>query len=226
MAVQEKNIMIRLYVVACCLFLFAIAVGVKLVSLQMVQGDKYKALAMKRTEKMFTIAPNRGNLYSDDGSLLATSVSKYSIHFDAVTVKQKNFEENVIPLAKALGNLFEKPSSHYENILRKARVNKNRYTLIARNVEYSDYLEIKSFPLFNQGPYKGGIIVEQKTVREHPLGKIAERSVGYERFDENGYATRVGLEGAFGDYLRGVEGKRCDLCAVFCFMPLFPDSSP
>ena len=208
MAIQEKNIMIRLYVVACCLFLFAIAVGVKLVSLQMVQGDKYKALAMKRTEKMFTIAPNRGNLYSDDGSLLATSVSKYSIHFDAVTVKQKNFEENVIPLAKALGNLFDKPSSHYENILRKARINKNRYTLIARNVEYSDYLEIKSFPLFNQGPYKGGIIVEQKTVREHPLGKIAERSVGYERFDENGYATRVGLEGAFGDYLRGVEGKR------------------
>ena len=200
--------MIRLYVVACCLFLFAIAVGVKLVTIQMVQGDKYKALAMKRTEKMFTIAPNRGNLYSDDGSLLATSVSKYTIHFDAVTVKQQNFEENVIPLAKSLGILFEKPSSHYENILRKARVNKNRYALVARNVEYSDYLKIKSFPLFNLGPYKGGLIAEQKTVREHPLGKIAERSVGYERFDENGYATRVGLEGAFGEYLRGVEGKR------------------
>ena len=208
MAIQEKNIMIRLYVVACCLFLFAIAVGVKLVSIQMVQGDKYKALAMKRTEKMFTIAPNRGNLYSDDGSLLATSVSKYTIHFDAVTVKQQIFEENVIPLAKSLGNLFGKPSSYYENILRKARVNKNRYALIARNVEYSDFLKIKSFPLFNLGPYKGGIIAEQKTVREHPLGKIAERSVGYERFDENGYATRVGLEGAFGEYLRGVEGKR------------------
>ena len=208
MAIQEKNIMIRLYVVACCLFLFAIAVGVKLVSIQMVQGDKYKALAMKRTEKMFTIAPNRGNLYSDDGSLLATSVSKYTIHFDAVTVKQQNFEENVIPLANSLGDLFDKPSSFYENILRKARLNKNRYTLIARNVEYTDYLKIKSFPLFNLGPYKGGIIAEQKTVREHPLGKIAERSVGYERFDENGYATRVGLEGAFGDYLRGIEGKR------------------
>ena len=208
MAIQEKNIMIRLYVVACCLFLFAIAVGVKLVSIQMVQGDKYKALAMKRTEKMFTIAPNRGNLYSDDGSLLATSVSKYTIHFDAVTVKQQYFEENVIPLANSLGDLFGRPSSFYENILRKARLNKNRYTLIARNVEYTDYLKIKSFPLFNLGPYKGGLIAEQKTVREHPLGKIAERSVGYERFDENGYATRVGLEGAFGDYLRGIEGKR------------------
>ncbi len=208
MAIQEKNIMIRLYVVACCIFLFAIAVAAKLVSIQMVQGPKYKELAMKRTEKMFTIAPNRGNLYSDDGSLLATSVSKYTIHFDAVTVSQKNFEQNVIPLAKSLANLFGKPSSHYEQLLRKARIDKNRYALIARNVEYSDYLKLKTFPLFELGPYKGGIIAEQRTVREHPLGKIAERSVGYERFDENGYATRVGLEGAFGDYLRGVEGKR------------------
>lgn len=200
--------MVRLYVIACCLFLLAFAVGAKLISIQMVHGDKYKKLAMKRTEKMFTIAPNRGNLYSDDGSLLATSVSRYTIHFDAVTVSQKNFEDHVIPLSNALEQLFDKPASYYENILRKARVNQNRYTLIARNIDYSDYLEVKTFPLFNLGPYKGGFIAEQKTVREHPLGKIAERSVGYERFDDRGYATRVGLEGAFGDYLRGVEGKR------------------
>ena len=208
MAIQDKNIMIRIYVVAFCLFFFCVGVGVKLVSIQMVHGDKYKQLAMKRTEKLFTIAPNRGNLYSDDGSLLATSVSRYTIHFDAVTVSQNDFDENLAPLSKALEELFQKPDGYYEEILRKARANKNRYTLIARNIDYSDFLAVKSLPLFKLGPYKGGIIAEQRTVREHPLGKIAERSVGYERFDENGYATRVGLEGAFGQYLRGIEGKR------------------
>lgn len=208
MAITPKNIMTRLYIVAACLFLFAAAVVFKLVSIQMVQGDKYKALAMQRTEKMFTIAPNRGNLYSDDGSLLATSVTKYTIRFDAVTVSQRDFETLVQPLSEALGKQFGKSPSHYEKVLRKARINKNRYALIARNIEYSDYIKVKTFPLFKQGPYKGGLIVEQRTVREHPLGKIAERSVGYERFDENGYATRVGLEGAFGNYLRGIEGKR------------------
>ncbi len=200
--------MIRIYVVACCLFIFAIGVGVKLVSIQMVQGDKYKQLAMKRTEKLFTIAPNRGNLYSDDGSLLATSVSRYTIHFDAVTVSEKNFSENVDALSSELDALFGKTTGYYGRILREARANKNRYALIARNIDYSDFLKVKSLPLFNLGPYKGGLVTEQKTVREHPLGKIAERSVGYERFDENGYATRVGLEGAFGEYLRGIEGKR------------------
>ncbi|MCK0147828.1 transpeptidase family protein [Arenibacter sp. F26102] len=208
MPVTEKNILTRLYIVAGLLFLFAMAVLVKLVSIQMVEGDKYRKLAMDRTEKMFTIAPKRGNLYSDDGSLLATSVSRYTIRFDAETVGKKDFEENVKPLSDALAKLFGKTTSHYQQLLRKAKANKNRYALVARNLDYSDYIAVKQFPLFNKGPYKGGLIIEQKIVREHPLGKIAERSVGYERVDENGYYTRVGLEGAFGEYLRGIEGKR------------------
>ncbi len=208
MPATDKSILIRLYFVAGALVLFAGTVLFKLVSIQMVDGDKYMALAETRTTRMFTIAPNRGNLYSDDGSLLATSVSKYTIRFDAVTVSDADFKENVKPLSDALAKLFGKTSSHYQQILRKAKQNKNRYTLIARNLDYSEYIAVKGFPLLKKGPFKGGLIIEQKTKREHPLGKIAERSVGYERVDANGYHTRVGMEGAFGEYLSGVEGKR------------------
>ena len=121
MAITDKKILTRLYIVSACLFLFAIAVVVKLVSIQMVHGNKYKEMALQRTERLFTIAPNRGNLYSDDGSLLATSVSRYTIRFDAVTVKSSDFEEEVQPLCDALSKLFEKPSAYYEQILRKAK---------------------------------------------------------------------------------------------------------
>ncbi|WP_419212424.1 penicillin-binding protein [Maribacter sp. X9] len=208
MAATDKSILTRLYIVAAGLVLFAATVLFKLVSIQFVDGEKYQALAETRTSHMFTIEPNRGNLYSDDGSLLATSVSKYTIRFDAVTVSDKDFKENVKPLSDALAKQFGKTSSHYQQILRKAKENKNRYALIVRNLDYSDYMAVKSFPLFNKGAFKGGLIIEQKTKREHPLGKIAERSVGYERVDENGYRTRVGMEGAFSQYLRGIEGKR------------------
>lgn len=208
MAVNDKNILNRLYFVAGCLFLFSCAVLFKLVSIQVVNGDKYRELAEERTSKMFTIAPNRGDLISDDGSLLATSVSRYTIRFDAVTVSEEDFQENLKPLSQALSNLTGKPVAEYVQLFRKAKANRNRYTLVARNLDYSEYMEVRQFPLFEKGPYKGGLIIEQKTVREHPLGKIAERSVGYERVDENGYRTRVGLEGAFGEYLRGKEGKR------------------
>ncbi|MGK0493746.1 MAG: cell division protein FtsI (penicillin-binding protein 3) [Maribacter sp.] len=208
MPATDKSILTRLYFVAGALVLFAGAVLFKLVSIQFVDGEKYMALAEIRTHRMFTIAPNRGNLYSDDGSLLATSVSKYTIRFDAITVSDEDFKENIKPLSDALAKLFGKTSSHYQQVLRKAKQNKNRYALVARNLDYSDYIAVKDFPLFKKGPFKGGLIIEQKTKREHPLGKIAERSVGYERIDENGYHTRVGMEGAFSEYLSGIEGQR------------------
>ncbi|WP_036382805.1 penicillin-binding protein [Muricauda sp. MAR_2010_75] len=209
MAISEKNIMNRLYLVAGGLLVLAIAVVVKLVDIQMVKGEEYKELALSKTEKMFTIEPNRGNLYSEDGSLLAASVPKYEIRFDAKTVTEENFQKYVGPLSDSLGQLFDKPSSHYRQLFRKARANGNRYKLVARNVDYLDYVKIKQFPLFNLGPYKGGFIETHRVVREYPLGKMAARSIGYERVDENGYYTRVGLDGAFGEsYLRGHEGKR------------------
>ena len=175
MAITQRHILIRLYLVAGGMFLFGLGVMVKLVDIQTTDGDKYRQLALERTEKLFTIAPNRGNLYSDDGSLLATSVSKYTIRFDAVTVSDRDFEAGVGALSRSLSGLLGRTPDHYETLLRKARATRNRYALIARNLEYSEYTAIKGFPLFRKGPYKGGIIVEQQTVREHPLGKIAER---------------------------------------------------
>lgn len=205
---MEKKILHRLYFVAGCMFLFALAIVVKLISIQIYDGEKYKALAKEQTLRKFTIQPKRGNLYADDGSLLATSVTRYDIRFDAVTPTDSDFKKNVKALSDSLSIAFSKPSSYYLNLLKKARANKNRYLLIARDLGYTDYIRVKHFPLFDLGTYRGGIIAEQQTEREHPLGSIAERSIGYERVDEQGYITRVGLEGAFGDYLRGKEGKR------------------
>lgn len=209
MAITEKSIMNRLYLVAGGILLFAVIIGGKLVNIQMIEGATYKQLALSKTEKLFTIEPNRGNLYADDGSLLAASVPKYEIRFDAQTVSEENFQHYMPALSDSLGKLFNKPSSYYRQLFRKARANGNRYKLVVRNVNYLDYIRIKRFPLFALGPYKGGFIETYRVVRDYPLGKIAARSIGYERVDANGYYTRVGLDGAFGEtYLRGKEGKR------------------
>ncbi len=208
MATTEKSILNRMYFVAGCLFLFAIAVGVKLLNIQIVHGEHYKELAEERTLRNFKIPANRGNLYDVNGNLLATSVPKYDVRFDAVTVSDKNFEENIGALSENLAKMLGRPASYYSQKLRAARANKQRYVLIAKNLGYSDYMKMREFPMFNLGAYKGGMITEQSTVREHPLGKMGERTVGYERRDENGYFTRVGLEGAFSNYLRGTDGRR------------------
>ncbi|RDK84221.1 penicillin-binding protein [Marinirhabdus gelatinilytica] len=207
MADKEKNILNRLYFIAGGMFLFALLIAIKLADIQFVEGDKYRELAEKNTTKNFTIPANRGNVYADDGSLLASSVPKYDIRFDAVTVSSEDFKEHLVPLSKEMGNMFNRPASYYQNVLRKARANKNRYLLLAKNLGYSDYKRVKQMPLLNKGPYKGGIIVEQKTVREHPMGKIGARLVGNEDRENPGYYA-VGLEGAFHEKLSGKKGKR------------------
>ena len=70
------------------MFIFALLVVFKLLSIQFVEGDVYRELAEERTIKNVEIPANRGNVYSADGSLLATSVPKYDIRIDAVTPSQ------------------------------------------------------------------------------------------------------------------------------------------
>jgi len=207
MAIEDKNISYRIYLVAFIIFMMALAIAIKLTNIQWVEGDYYRKLAKDRTVKNFVIPANKGNIYSADGSLLATSIPNYEIRFDAIAPKSEAFEKNVKSLADSLSLLLKKPSGFYLNELRKARANKNRYYLIARNLSYTEFVKIKGFPLFELGPYKGGIIVEQETVREHPIGEIAERTIGYERKNPDGTASGKGIEWAYRKYLDGKDGK-------------------
>jgi cell division protein FtsI (penicillin-binding protein 3) len=207
MAVADKDSSTRIYIVAAIIFLMAMGIIYKLTDIQWVHGGYYRKLAKDRTVKNFVIPSNKGNIYSADGSLLATSIPNYNIRFDAVVPKQGVFEDSIAKLSQKLSILLHKDKSKIETELRKARENKNRYFLVAKDLSFGEYSKIKKFPLFNLGANKGGIIIEQETVREHPIGKIAERTIGYERFSENGSLVRVGIEGAFGKYLNGKDGK-------------------
>ncbi|MFD2726913.1 penicillin-binding protein [Hyunsoonleella rubra] len=191
------------------MFILGVAVMVKLANVQFVHGEKYRAKASKRIVQDFVVPANRGNVYSANGNLLATTIPKYNIRLDLMTPKASTFEGNLVALCDSLSDFFGKHSSgYYQKKLRKARANKNRGFLIAKNLGYSDYLRVTSFPLLSEKPFIGGLVVEPKAKREHPMGGIAQRTIGYERIDGQGHLTRPGIDGAFGvPYLRGTDGK-------------------
>ena len=191
------------------ILILAVSVVFKLVNIQFVKGDYYIGLSEQNNIKNIIIPANRGSVYSSGGKLLATSVPKYDIRFDALAPSDKNFNENLTDLSNSLSEYYNKPASFYMQLLRSARESKNRYLLIARNLGYSDHLLIKNFPLFKLGSYRGGVIIEQKTKRDYPMGGVAQRTIGYERKDDQGNITRPGIDGAFGSkYLKGTDGKR------------------
>ena len=205
----KKNIITRLYIVSFFMLVFASSIIFKLIDIQFTNGDYYRELSENRVFKNIEIPANRGNIYSEQGRLLATSVPKYDIRFDALAPTENNFNEYVEELSIKLGENFNKPSEYYIKTLTNARINKNRYLLIARNLGYLEYMKIKNFPLFRLGSFKGGIITEQYTKRDYPIGGVAQRTVGYERYDDFGNVTRPGIDGAFGPkYLKGENGSR------------------
>ena len=105
---KDRILNLRTIMVAVGLFVFAILIFYKLQMLYF-KGDKYEQMMAEHTIKEFVIAPNRGDLYADDGSLLATSITRYDIHFDALTPPQSDFDTYLPALSDSLGKFFNRP---------------------------------------------------------------------------------------------------------------------
>ncbi|MCK5824463.1 MAG: transpeptidase family protein [Ichthyobacteriaceae bacterium] len=166
-------------------------------------GVKYRAVASSSTIKPRVIKARRGNIYSRKGNLLATSIAKYSVAIDPSVANDKLFNDNIDALSDSLYRMFNaKNKYYYANKITRARKRGSRYLLLKKRLTYDEYQRLKAFPIFNKGRFKGGLVSQETLQREHPLGKVAERTIGY----ENESSISVGLEGAYSTHLSGVDG--------------------
>ncbi|WP_026899033.1 penicillin-binding protein [Daejeonella oryzae] len=204
----RTDILMRVYIAFGLIVLLAGAVLFKLFHVQLVQGDKWRAMADSLSIQYVNVEAARGNIYSIDGSLLATSIPEYELRMDMLAggvEKEEIFNEKVDSLAAKLSAFFaDKSPRQYSRMLRDARQDRARYVLLKRNVSYQDLKKIRKFPIFNLGKYKGGLIAVQQNKRILPFKTLAARTIGY----KNENVQPVGLEGAYGDYIDGESGKR------------------
>ncbi|MXV52771.1 PASTA domain-containing protein [Pedobacter sp. HMF7647] len=204
----RTDILLRVYIAFGLIVLFAFAVVAKLFHVQFVQGKKWTAMADSLSTKYVNVEAVRGNIYSVDGSLLATSVPEYELRMDLLAggiEKDDVFYEKVDSLAYKMSAFFgDKSARQYSRMLREARRERSRYFLIRRKVTHNELSKIKKFPIFNLGRYKGGLITVQMNKRILPFQTLAARTIGY----KNENVQPVGLEGAYGRYIDGETGKR------------------
>ena len=198
----------RFYLLISFLAIFGFVLIGKLIYLQFYSNTEGLGIVPETLVKNVVLEPSRGDIYAADGNILATSVASYDLYWDAITPSSSLFNGNKQTLADSIATLTGKTPTVVLNQLENARKQKSRYWPLVKDVSYSTYKQYKNFPIFNKSTYKGGLIVEQEIKREHPLGKIAERTIGYEKLDKDGTYFRVGLEGAFSQYLRGDSGLR------------------
>ena len=204
----RTDILLRVYIAFGLIVLLAFAVLFKLFHVQFVEGEKWRAMADSLSTRFANVEAARGNIYSIDGSLLATSVPEYEVRMDMLAggiEKDDVFYEKVDSLAAKLSVFFgDKSIKQYSRMLREAREDKARYVLLKRDVTHQQLKAIRKFPIFNLGRYKGGLISVQQNKRILPFQSLAKRTIGY----KNKNVQPVGLEGAYSAYIDGESGKR------------------
>lgn len=210
----RNTILVRVYFAFGLIVLLAFMVFGKMLKLQYVDGQHWKALADSLSIQEREVEAARGNIYSNDGSLLATSVPEYELRFDAMAIPEEEneyFNLKVDSLAIKLADFFkDKSSRQYLTLLKQARNKKQRYLLIKRNVSHQDLKKVKQFPLFKSARvekerFPSGLITDRQNKRILPFVNLAARTIGYKNVKEN---IHVGLEGAYGEYIDGKSGKR------------------
>ena len=205
--ISNKQMMNRSYVVYFAIALVGVSIIAKVLYIQFVEGSYWREKAENLTTVYRNIDAVRGNIYSDDESMLATSVPIYEVRMDlnADGLTDKAFNENIDSLSIKLSNLFADQSPvDWKRQLVAARQKGERYHLIRRRVKFHQMKVLRDFPIFNRGKFKGGLIILQQNRRERPFRMLAARTIGYDR---EGVAP-VGLEGAYRGELAGVSGKR------------------
>lgn len=185
------------------MFFFGICIAGQIINIQFFQKDSILKNVSSTTAGYRTVSANRGDIYSQKGSLLATSLNYYEVGMDLSSdaLTDENFNLYLDALCDSLTMLFpQKSAKRYREELIKARKNRDRWYKLNSKVSYPDFLRLKKFPLFELGRYKSGLAYRKYVKREKPFGVLASRTIG----------SRVpyGLEGAFDNYLKGRDGEQ------------------
>ncbi|MCT4622646.1 MAG: penicillin-binding transpeptidase domain-containing protein, partial [Schleiferiaceae bacterium] len=168
------------------------------------EGPTLRAQAENHAIKKVEIEAERGNIFSADKKLLATSMPIYDLSMDPTSPSDEAFNEGIDELCAGLAKyLPSRNALEWKNHIQSNRDKGDRYINLQRKVTFSELQAIKQLPIFNLGKYRGGLIYERRNFRKMPLDQIAQRTIGYDK-----QTNQAGIEGAYSSYLEGENGQQ------------------
>ncbi|PHI19322.1 peptidoglycan glycosyltransferase [Lewinellaceae bacterium SD302] len=166
--------------------------------------------------KEVPVEAERGNVYSHDGNLLATSVPYFELHFDPFVAPPRVYYKKLDSLAYLLAHELNDGLTvgAWRDSLLSIRDSTSarpvsRYVKLANAVDFASLRRIQEFPIFNLGRFRGGLIPQKRSERKRPFGMLGSRTVGYSTKPSARFPNgrKVGVEGAFDKELAGKSGK-------------------
>jgi len=201
----KKSIVLRIRVAFLVTLLFSFAIGYKIINIQFIKSERWAKLHEENLLDFKDVKPTRGNIFSADGSLLATSLPFYQVCIDPTIADNEVYNKGINQLAANLAAYFkDKTGAEYKRKINDARRTSKKYIVLNhRLINYQDKKKMSEWPIFSEGRSKGGIVFEKIDKRFMPFSFLAQRTVGFVNEENHG----VGLEYSFNKELAGKNGK-------------------
>lgn len=213
--------MTRYFFVILIMVLIGVAIVVKAGITMFADRQYWQDVADRFVKENVTVKPNRGNIISSDGKLMASSLPEYKIYIDFMSgekdekKKMKDqarrdsiFKANLDSICNGLHRIFpDKSKAEFKAHLKKGRQTKSRnFQIYPKRISYIQYKEVKRLPVFRLNPYKGGFKGLAFNQRKKPFGSLAARTLG-DVFADTAQGAKNGIELAFDTILRGSDGR-------------------
>lgn len=202
----KKSILFRVRIAFLLVFLFSAGVLFRIFTIQYAEGSKWKEIAESLGLQVMKVNATRGNIYADDGSLLATSLPVYKVAFDPGLASDDLFYGQIDSLSFLLAKFYgDLTTDQYKRKIVDARKERRRYMVLNRQeIGYQEKKLMERWPIFRTGRLTGGVIFEKVEKRIRPFSHLGGRTVGSINGDNRG---TVGLEYSFNRQLAGRDGE-------------------
>lgn len=213
---NRHHIQFRYGLITLFILLFSAAISYKLFSTTVIDAPKWNEKARKQLERVDTIQPERGDILSDKGQILATNLRYYTVRIDfrCDNFKHNAYIENLDALADSMAAAFPSRSrdewrERLAAPVAKPQAERPRAWPLITRISFPELQRIRTFPFFNiNNSNKTGLTVESVMRRSNPYGAMARRSVG--GVGQTAECKEVhgiyGLEKALDSLLYGVPG--------------------
>ena len=207
---EHKKVMPRYSAIAIIMTLMAVAIVGKAFYIMTAKHDYWMKVAERQKKDSVTVKPNRGNILSCAGQLMASSLPEFKVYMDfqaLSTAKNDSlWEVKQDSICEGLHKIFpEKSAEEFKRSLIEGRGKKSRHWAIyGSRIDYNTFTEVKSLPVFRMSPYKSGFHWEEYNARTRTYGSLAGRTIGA-MFGAKDTA-RFGLELSYDSILRGTNG--------------------
>ena len=166
--------MTRYFFVVLVMGLLGIAIVVKAAIIMFAERQYWQDVADRFIKENVTVKPNRGNILSSDGKLMASSLPEYRIYMDfkaGGVTKDTMLVNHMNEICEGLHKIFpDKSAAEFKSHLQKGRKKGSRnYLIYPKRISYIQYKEAKRLPVFNLNKYKGGFHEQVYNQRKKPF---------------------------------------------------------